>query len=167
MIKKLYSMFCKVELWACALMLASIASLVFFSAILRTFGRPINWAEDISLLLFAWLVFIGGDVVIRENKLISVDMFLNKLPSAWRTALNVLFYIAMLAFLYFMVRYGFQLLMTNRRRMFMSTNLSYSWCTLSVPVGSILMAVSILIRLVKTIRHGADSLGPSAAKELA
>ena len=43
-------------------MLIAISALVFLSAIARTIGMPINWAQDISLLFFAWLTFIGADI---------------------------------------------------------------------------------------------------------
>ena len=152
MIKRAYAAFCRIELWATALLLITISVLVFTSAILRSFGRPINWSDDISLLLFAWLVFIGGDVVIREGNLISVDMFQNMFPPAVRKFLQILFYLMILAFLYVLVTEGVPLLLANRRRMFLSTGISYSWCTLSVPVGSILMGISIAVRLVKTIK---------------
>ena len=158
MIKRIYGVFCKLELWTTAALLVAIAVLVFLSAVMRTFGRPINWSDDISLLLFAWLVFIGGDVVIREGNLISVDMFQNMLPPRARKALHIIFYLIILAFLYILVSEGFPLLIKNSRRMFMSTNLSYSWCTLSVPVGSILMGISIVIRLVKSITSPAPGI---------
>ncbi len=162
MLKRIYGVFCKIELWTTALLLVTIAILVFLSAMMRSFGKPINWSDDISLLLFAWLVFIGGDVIIREGNLISVDMLQNLLPPPMRKALHIIFYLMILAFLYALVRYGVPLLLTNRRRMFMSTNLSYSWCTLSVPAGSILMGISIVIRLVKTIMSPAPGTrGPA------
>lgn len=147
-----YSAFCKAELWLAACMLMAIAALVFFSAIARTLGYPINWATDISLLLFAWLVFLGGDIVIREGHLISVDMFLNKFPAGVRKALVVIFLLMMLAFLAILVRYGIPLLLANKKRLFQATNISYSWCTLSVVVGSFLMGISTCVRLVKEIK---------------
>lgn len=154
MLTRVYNAFCKAELWLAACMLMAIAALVFLSAIARTVGSPINWATDISLLLFAWLVFLGGDIVIREGHLISVDMFLNKFPSAVRKTLVVVFLLMMLAFLAILVRYGIPLLLANKKRMFQATNISYSWCTLSVVVGSFLMGISTCVRLVKEIKGG-------------
>ncbi len=151
-IKKAYAAFCRLELYTVAVILLAISSLVFVSAIARTVGRPLNWAVDISMLLFAWMVFLGGDVVIRETNLISVDMFQKKLPPWLQKALMLIFYAMMLAFLFILVRYGMPLLYRNRKRMFQSTNISYSWCTLSVPVGAFLMAVSTAIRAVRLFR---------------
>lgn len=148
-IKRAYAAFCRLEMYTVAVILLSISSLVFVSAIARTVGRPLNWAVDISMLLFAWMVFLGGDVVIRETNLISVDMFLKKLPPWLQKIVMLMFYAMMLAFLVILVRYGMPLLYRNRKRMFQSTDISYAWCTLAVPVGAFLMFISTSIRAVK------------------
>lgn len=149
LIKRAYAAFCRLELYTVAVILLAISSLVFISAIARTVGRPLNWAVDISMLLFAWMVFLGGDVVIRETNLISVDMFLKKFPPLVQKILMLLFYAMMLAFLFILVRYGMPLLYRNRKRMFQSTDISYSWCTLAVPVGAFLMFISTSVRAVR------------------
>lgn len=152
LIKRTYAAFCRLEIYTVAVILLAISSLVFISAIARTVGRPLNWATDISMLLFAWMVFLGGDVVIRETNLISVDMFLKKLPPAVQKFIMLVFYLMMMAFLFILVRYGMPLLYRNWKRMFQSTNISYGWCTLAVPVGAFLMFISTLIRTVRLFR---------------
>ena len=59
----------KIVIWSvvfCLLggiLLAGITVLVFVSAMMRTIGFPLNWAQDAALIMFAWLSFIGGDIV--------------------------------------------------------------------------------------------------------
>ena len=43
--------------------------------------------------------------------------------------------------------------------MFQTMELSYSWCTLAVPVGSLLMLVSCGLRLSSLFRGRAESEG--------
>ncbi len=150
--KSLYQKFCTFEMWLAATLLMAISTLVFVSAIARTLRHPLNWAVDISMLLFAWLVFLGGDIVIRETSLISVDLFQKLLHPAIRKTLQILFYLAMILFLVILVRYGIPLLVSNWKRQFQTLALSYSWCTLAVPVGSVLMIISTCIRLGRTIQ---------------
>jgi TRAP-type C4-dicarboxylate transport system permease small subunit len=136
----------------------AISSLVFISAIARTLRHPLNWAVDISMLLFAWLVFLGGDIVIRETNLISVDMLQRLLPPAARKALQTMFLLMMMGFLAVLVVYGIPLLLDNRKRMFQTMELSYSWCTLAVPAGAILMIISSGIRLYRLFRTPAAAV---------
>jgi TRAP-type C4-dicarboxylate transport system permease small subunit len=52
--------------------------------------------------------------------------------------------------------------------MFQALDLSYSWCTLAVPVGSLLMIISCCIRLAKVLREppAAPPAAPSITGEL-
>lgn len=150
-IKRVYAAFCRFELWTAACLLLTISTLVFVSAVARTIGHPLNWATDISLLLFAWMVFLGGDIVIRETNLISVDMFQKMLPAWMQKLLMFVFYVMMMVFLVILARYGVPLALKNWKRQFQALPLSYGWCTLAVVVGSVLMFISTLIRTVKLL----------------
>ena len=63
--KKIYQKFCRFEEQLALLLLAGLTLLVFISALMRTFKHPLNWAQDVALVAFAWLIFIGGDVAVR------------------------------------------------------------------------------------------------------
>lgn len=145
--KKISKVILKTELAATGLMLILIFVLVFTSAIARTIGMPINWAQDISLLLFGWLSFIGADVVIKSNGLIRIDMLVTHFPQAVQKFLMVIFDLMMLLFLLVLTVYGFLLVTQSWNRTFNTLRLSYAWCTLAVPVGSLLMLLSIVEKL--------------------
>ena len=127
-----------------ALLLCTISVLVFLSAVMRKIGVPINWAQDFSLLCFAWLTFIGGDLLMRTSRLISIDMVTKLLPKFIQKWLTVVFDILMMCFLLVLIKYGFPLVNQSWNRLFNTLNLSYAWCTLCVPVGSILMMETLL-----------------------
>jgi len=57
------------------------------------------------------------------------------------------------AFLAILVYQGFILAFSNINRIFHALGLSYSWATISVPIGSILMIISIVIKSVNLIRE--------------
>ena len=52
--KRISDITLKVEEILAAGLLCLISVLVFGSAVARTIGVPINWAQDIALLAFAW-----------------------------------------------------------------------------------------------------------------
>ena len=76
--KKISDLILKSEEVLAGIMLCMIAVLVFWSAVARTIGMPVNWAQDVSLLAFAWLTFIGSDIIIKGGGLIRIDMLVNK-----------------------------------------------------------------------------------------
>lgn len=133
-------------------LLCLISVLVFISAVARTLDRPVNWAQDVALLAFGWLTFIGADVVAKSGKLINIDLLINKFPKTLQNLLAVIFDIMMLIFLAILVVYGTQLVSQSFHRMFNTLNLSYAWCTLAVPVGSTLMFCTICGRTFKDVK---------------
>ena len=107
--KKISAVILKTEELLAGAMLCMIAVLVFWSAVARTIGMPVNWAQDVSLLAFGWLTFIGSDIIIKSGGLIRIDMLSNRFPKAVQKTLMLVFDVFMLLFLLILIVYGFLL----------------------------------------------------------
>ena len=151
--KRFYTLFCKAESLIAGVFLCIVTSLVFLSAIARTIKMPINWAQDISLLLFAWVVFLGADLALRSSDFVNVDLFVSKLPRKVQQFLYYFWYIVIIGFLSILIRFGVPLSISNSKRLFQTLGISYSWAVMSVPVGSMLMIVTIIIKLVNQYKR--------------
>lgn len=150
--KKISAVILKTEELLAGAMLCMIAVLVFWSAVARTIGMPVNWAQDVSLLAFGWLTFIGSDIIIKSGGLIRIDMLSNRLPKAVQKTLMLVFDVFMLLFLLILIVYGFLLVSQSWNRTFNTLKMSYAWCTLAVPVGSLLMFFSMIGKMLGDIR---------------
>ena len=159
MIQKGTHMVLKAESFVAGFLLCMISTLVFISAVARTVGHPINWAQDISLLASAWLTFIGADIVAKTGNLIRIDMLEKHFPKPVRKLLTLVFDVAMLLFLLILIVYGFMLVSQSWYRSFNTLKLSYAWCTLAVPMGSALLLVSIGEKLVRDLTTPAVKWG--------
>lgn len=149
--EKFIRAFIKVEQFITGGLLCAISLLVFFSAIARTIGHPINWAQDVALLAFGWLTFLGADVLAKTGTLINIDLLVNHFPAVFQRFLKLIFDIMMLIFLAILIIYGIKLVPDSVHRMFNTLNMSYMWCTLAVPVGSSLLFLTICSRMLKHI----------------
>ncbi|MBE6906920.1 MAG: TRAP transporter small permease [Ruminococcaceae bacterium] len=157
--KKIYQTFCKFEQIFAIVLLFGIAALVFISAMFRAFKHPLNWAQDAALVAFAWMIFLGSDLAIRNTRLIGIDVIVKYLPQTIQKWLSVLFQIIILAFLCILVRYGYTMVMTGIQRSISTLRISYAWVTASVPVGALLMIVSQAIRMVQAIKTPVNEWG--------
>jgi len=155
--KKAYRIFCKAEEYLVALLTFSIMILVFGGAVMRTIGNPINWAVDLSLLIFAWLIFLGADVAIRTTELISIDLVVKRFPKIIQDILFTGGILLSLAFLYVLMRYGVPLALDNFERPFHSLGISFSYATIAAPVGAFLMSISLTLKLVERFRPSKDA----------
>lgn len=150
--KKISDAVLKIEELLAGGMLILISILVFLSAVARTVGTPINWAQDVSLLAFGWLTFIGSDIIAKSGSLIRIDMLVNMFPKGVQKILMLIFDIFMVLFLLILIVYGFLLVSQSWNRTFNTLKLSYAWCTLAVPVGSLLMIFTMTGRLIRDIK---------------
>ena len=143
----IYSGFCKIEETLVAAFVAAITFLVFTSAVARFLGHPLNWAPDTAMLLLSWVIFLGADAALRRADFIQVDMLLLRLPLKVQKFLYYFYYAIIISFLLLLVRFGVPLAMENTKRNFQGMEISYSWATISVPIGGFLMVITILLKL--------------------
>lgn len=149
--KKLYDSFCVLEELIAKALLAFIVLLVFLAALSRTLSYPLNWSVDIAQLLFAWTTFFGADIAMRKDKLMGVDLFIEKMSARTRTFLRIGHYTLIIVFLCGVIVFGLKLCVENYDRTFQTMEISYSWVTLSVPVGSALMIITSSLKLKQLI----------------
>ena len=149
MFRRIYGGVAAVESVLVPVFVVVITAMVFASAVGRTAGYPLNWAVDTSLLLLAWTVGLGGDLAIRKNRVVNVDMIINFFPAKARKFLALLWCLVMIAFLACLVKYGIDLCVSNRKRVYQTLRIGYIWATAAVPAGASLMLVSTAIRFVK------------------
>lgn len=147
--KKVLEVINKIERYLAAACLVVATSITFIAAITRVFGHPINWSIDISLFLWAWCIFFSGDLALRDDKMVNVDLLINKLPKKGTKIHSTILYVVILAFLIALLIYGSQLVYTSRLRPFQSIPaISYSWVTLSLPIGALLMIRSVISKII-------------------
>lgn len=124
-LKKMNDNILKLEENVTYIFLLIVVLLVFIAALLRTAGVPQAWMNDLAKLLFGWVVFIGSDIALAQNKHIGVEFVEEKLPVKTRKFISILWSSLMILFLVFSIRYGW-LLVTKNRREFNSLTISQS-----------------------------------------
>lgn len=156
-LKKLYECIGRAELFIAKSSLAILTALVFLAAIARTLRNPIGWGVDTATFLFAWCVFLSGDIALRNNKLVSIDLVVSKFPKKLQFYIKLLNHLIIITFLVALIGFGFWLSYTTRFRTFQGIpGFSYTWVTLSVPVGSVLMLTTMILKIKFLIKGGIE-----------
>ena len=138
--------------------LAVLSALVLYSAIMRSIGAPVKWAVDAATFLFAWCCFLGADIAMRNDKLFSIEVLTCRLPKKVQYYLKLINNVIVIAFLSFLIVYGLQLSYTTRLRTFQGIpDFSYTWVTLSVPIGCLLMVVTGILKIRQQIKAGYEN----------
>ncbi len=128
-------------------MAAFLIVLTFVGVLMRYIMRsPITWQEEVQMLLFLWIVFLGGSAAFRTGGHIAIEILVDALPKAMRSVvekIGVLIQLVILSYLFMQeLAYYNQLVSTGK-----VTNLlrmPYSIAYLVIPVGGALMIISML-----------------------
>lgn len=134
-------------------MLVLVVILVFLAALLRWFGVPVAWSVDVAQLLFVWVCFLGANIALKNNKHIGIDLFTRKMPFKMKNYVALFNNIIIVVFLAIVFYYGAQLSIDNFKRQFNTLPISYSYVTLSAPVGCFLMLLTSYKRIKDNINN--------------
>jgi TRAP-type C4-dicarboxylate transport system permease small subunit len=157
-----WRLFYMIEEYVAAFLLLGATLVIFFAAIFRSFDRPLNWSLDIALFLFAWSVFLSAEVAMRKGNLVNVEFLVQLFSKPVQRALGILSYVIILVFLATLVGFGLYLSYVTRARAFQGIpTFSYTWITLSVPVGGSLCMVNCVRMIRGFLRNHPESTTPA------
>ena len=145
--RKLYDRLCAAEAVLAGTLLVLMVALIFLGGVLRVFGYPINWSTDFATAFFAWACFLCADIAWRRNALMSIDFLVNRLPAKAQVAVRYANYAIISGFLVYLMVMGTWLAWTSRARSFQGIpEISYSWVTMSLPVGAALLLATTVLK---------------------
>jgi TRAP-type C4-dicarboxylate transport system permease small subunit len=160
--QKLYERICAAEAWIAAVLLLTMVVLIFLSGIMRTFGQPINWSNDAATGVFAWACFLCADIAWRKDALMSIELVTDRLPEKLRKICTFTSYAVIVAFLVYVLVWGVWLSWISRARTFQGIpDVSYSWVTMSMPVGAALLLITAFRKIRRELK-GEDGQPPGA-----
>jgi len=151
--KKLYERVCAAEALVAAVLLVLMVILIFLGGVMRMLGYPINWSSDAATCFFAWACFLCADIAWRKNSLMAIEVLTSRLPDKLQAACRMLNYAIITAFLLYLIVMGLYLSWISRARSFQGIpEISYSWVTLSLPVGATLLLITTILRVRAELR---------------
>ena len=162
-----YRTVCKAEAFVAGSLLVAMVTLIFTGAVSRVFGYPLNWSTDAATCLFAWACFLCADIAWRSNGLMAIELVTSRLPARARQWLRYGNLTLIVMFLVYVIGLGLWLSWTSRVRSFQGIpEISYSWVTMSMPVGAGLLLVTTLLKLRDERQGRGQALGAAAADVL-
>ncbi|SDJ03093.1 TRAP transporter small permease [Billgrantia gudaonensis] len=117
------------------------------SSTARAIGQPFAGGAEFAQFLFIWTAVLGADITLRHGGQVRIDALLVRLPLAWQRLITGSCLSLMLVFLAMLAWYGFPLAFSNWQRPMGVAGLSYGYITLALPVGALLMILSLVRRI--------------------
>jgi TRAP-type C4-dicarboxylate transport system permease small subunit len=147
-VKWLYERVIAVEAFLAAAFLVLMVVLIFAGGVARLLEHPINWAIDFATCFFAWACFLCADIAWRRNSLMSIEVLTRRLPPRLEKACRLVNYLIIMLFLIYVIGMGVWLSWISRERSFQGIpEVSYSWVTMSMPVGACLLLITAVLKV--------------------
>ncbi len=154
------------------LILAGLTVLVLMQVISRyAFANPISWSEEVASFAFAWLIFIGGTVGVRQGDAPALRVLVERLPTRAGAIGNALGDILGAALSIYLVWYGWQASIELMSQMTPATQIPLGYVMLVIPIAGVgfflhfsnRLARSFLTSIVAWLQAAAISLLVAAA----
>ncbi|WP_373895055.1 TRAP transporter small permease [Virgibacillus natechei] len=141
--------------------LVGVISITVTNVIFRyIFNAPVLWAEEVSLGLYVWLVFIGASSTMKRNGHIGIDYFVELMPDKMKRFVKfiragVIYFVLLYVFIYL----GYELAAQAAYKVTPSLRISYQWIDIAVPIGGILMIYHFTRNLIQSSQNDLSKKG--------
>ncbi|PWA05116.1 TRAP transporter small permease [Pueribacillus theae] len=92
-----------------SIILSAVLTINLIVAVLFRYvlSMPIFWADELSLLLFAWITFLGGCLAIKRSEMAAVTMILDRLSSKLKLIFQIIIQLSILFFTIIIAYYSY------------------------------------------------------------
>jgi TRAP-type C4-dicarboxylate transport system permease small subunit len=143
-----------------AAMVVALAVIVFVQVFNRfVLKTPLAWSEDMAMLLFQWVVFLGAALGVKRMRHFGIELVVRQLPERMRHRVELLTPIVMAIVALVMIIQGWTILGINRHRIYATMDLSYTWAFLPIPLSGALILIHLVQLEVRRWRGGSSVHG--------
>ena len=139
----------KIEDFLAVVFLAVLSVSVFLGVFYRYVLRnPLIWSDELALICFVWLVFIGAGICARQKAHVGIEMLVERFPGQVARYVRLLTDIVVIIILAMLIYFGIQHALYASGSRTTALGISWTYVFLSIPVGSTLMLIHVLHELI-------------------
>jgi len=137
----------------CMVLVVALAVVVFLQVFNRfVLKAPLAWSEDLAMLLFQWVAFLGAAVGVKRVRHFGIELVAKRMSAKARHWIEILIPWIMGCVGLTMVTEGYKLLLFNKNRIYSSMDLSYVWTYSAIPVSGVLIIIFLIQQEVGRLR---------------
>ena len=136
------------------ILVVALAIIVFLQVFNRFILKaPLAWSEDLAMLLFQWVAFLGAAVGVKRTRHFGIELAVKKMSAGTRHWIEIaVIPLVVGTVAVVMIVQGFSLLQFNYNRVYSSMDLSYIWAYLPIPISGILIVIFLIQQEVQRLR---------------
>jgi TRAP-type C4-dicarboxylate transport system permease small subunit len=152
---KVFKILWKCEEYFSSVSLAIMTIVTFIAVCSRySFHYPLPWSEEVVRFLFVWTTFVGASVAVRYGSHVGINVLTDRLPVSSKKPVAVIGALLGVSFCIVLFNMGYMQMIAQSNQESAVLRLNMAYVYLAVPVGSVLMAISILKVLWDQFKDG-------------
>ena len=144
----------------CMVLVVALAVVVFLQVFNRfVLKAPLAWSEDLAMLLFQWVAFLGAAVGVKRMRHFGIELVVRRLSEKSRRRIEILvpFIVGIVAVT--MITEGYKLIQFNMNRIYSSMDLSYIWAYLPIPLSGVLIIIFLIEQEARRLKGQKEERG--------
>jgi TRAP-type C4-dicarboxylate transport system permease small subunit len=136
------------------ILVAALAVIVFLQVFNRFILKaPLAWSEDLAMLLFQWVAFLGAAVGVKRTRHFGIELVVKRMSARARHWIEIaVIPLVVGAVAVVMIVQGYSLIQFNLNRVYSSMDLSYIWAYLPIPISGALIILFLIEQEVQRLR---------------
>ena len=144
----------------CMVLVVALVVVVFLQVFNRfVLKAPLAWSEDLAMLLFQWVAFLGAAVGVKRMRHFGIELVVKKLPAKARHWVEILIPWIMGLVALTMITEGYKVVLFNKNRIYASMDLSYIWAYSAIPVSGVLILIFLVQQEIGRLRGPKEERG--------
>lgn len=144
----------KALFWSIALIHAVIVVVLFTGVVTRyIFNAPLFWSEEVCILALIWITFLGGAVLVRQDKNICITVIMDHLPARVRQKIELINHPIIIICLIVMIVQSWKLTGKLALSTTPALRIPESWFGVSLIIGFVLMLFYQIQRFIAQLRN--------------
>jgi TRAP-type C4-dicarboxylate transport system permease small subunit len=136
------------------ILVVALAIIVFLQVFNRFILKaPLAWSEDLAMLLFQWVAFLGAAVGVKRTRHFGIELVVKQMSARTRHWIEIAVVpLVVGAVAVVMIVQGSSLIQFNYNRIYSSMDLSYIWAYLPIPISGVLIVIFLIEQEVQRLR---------------
>ena len=112
------------------------------------FNSPISWTMEANIFLFAWVIYIGASIVLKEDRHVKIELFLSNFSKLQKRLISIFINSVILILLIILIRNNFVLFPFHTQFRTVSLRIPTSWFNLAFTISCSFMVLFTLEKIV-------------------
>ncbi len=134
----------------CFILVIVLAAVVFFQVFNRFILKaPLAWTEELAMLLFQWVVFLGAAIGVKRMSHFGIDLLVEKFSEKTRRRMEIIIPLSIAVIALTLIIEGFKLLKLTQFQGYTTMPFSHAWATAAMPISGLLMILYLIRNQIK------------------